>query len=222
MTQTSPLVPTPAEQATDGPAGDEPAHAGTRAEILFAALRVFTRFGYEGASMRAVAQESGFSKPTLYAHFGSKEQLFSAIIQNVCNKLEPPDLPSPTGADLRNVLTNLVDSYRQSLLNPDFIELYRLILSEAGRFPELGEAFYRHGPQSSRKALTAFLEQLKTAGLMPNIDDPAIAAEHFEALILDPIKLRRFLRPGRPIQEKRVIQFTNAGLEAFLRAYGPV
>lgn len=222
MAQNSNLKMKPAVPAQGESVADEPAHAGTREEILAAALRIFTRFGYQGASMRAVVEESGFSKPTIYAHFGSKEQLFSAIIQNVCNKLEPPDLPQLTGADLRNVLTNLAESYRRSLLNPAFIELYRLILSEAGRFPDLGEAFYRHGPQSSRKALATFLEQLKTAGLMPNIDDPAIAAEHFEALILDPIKLRRFLRPGQPIREERMIQFTDAGVEAFLRAYGPV
>lgn len=43
---------------------------------LAAALRVFWRRGYEGASMTELTAEMGITKPSLYAAFGNKEALF--------------------------------------------------------------------------------------------------------------------------------------------------
>jgi AcrR family transcriptional regulator len=49
--------------------------------ILDAATAVFARQGYDRASMAAIATRAGVTKPTLYARFGSKEQLFQAAVQ---------------------------------------------------------------------------------------------------------------------------------------------
>ena len=47
---------------------------------LAAALRVFWRHGYEGASMAALTDEMGITKPSLYAAFGNKEALFNKAL----------------------------------------------------------------------------------------------------------------------------------------------
>ncbi len=49
-------------------------------QILAAAVAVFTERGYQGASMDAVAERVGVTKPVLYTHFGSKEGLLLACI----------------------------------------------------------------------------------------------------------------------------------------------
>ncbi len=49
--------------------------------ILDAATAVFAAEGYERASMAAIAARAGVTKPTLYARFGSKHQLFEAAVQ---------------------------------------------------------------------------------------------------------------------------------------------
>ncbi|MBO1751789.1 helix-turn-helix transcriptional regulator [Actinotalea sp. BY-33] len=51
----------------------------TRAELLAAAARVFAAHGYEGASVGDIAAEAGFTKGALYAHFGSKSEVFLAL-----------------------------------------------------------------------------------------------------------------------------------------------
>ena len=60
------------------------ASAGSRsageAAILDAAVRLFSRHGYDGVSMRSVAREAGVSKSNIYHHFESKEALYLANI----------------------------------------------------------------------------------------------------------------------------------------------
>ena len=61
--------------------------------ILKGALEVFKGSGLEGATMDQIAQNSGFGKATLYYYFKSKEDVFSAILEdgweNIWESLEP-------------------------------------------------------------------------------------------------------------------------------------
>ena len=54
--------------------------ARVRTRLLHAAVRVFDRKGYVGASVREVAEMAGVTKPALYYHFGSKEGVLRAIL----------------------------------------------------------------------------------------------------------------------------------------------
>ncbi len=61
--------------------------------ILKGALEVFKLQGLEGATMDQIAPQSGFGKATLYYYFKSKEDVFSAILEdgweNIWESLEP-------------------------------------------------------------------------------------------------------------------------------------
>lgn len=50
-------------------------------QILDAAVRVFSRYGYHNASMDEISEVAGVSKPMIYAYLGSKEDLFGACIR---------------------------------------------------------------------------------------------------------------------------------------------
>lgn len=54
-----------------------------RKEISEAAVRVFNRLGYKGASLSAVASELGVDRATLYYYFSSKEQMFDETVRSV-------------------------------------------------------------------------------------------------------------------------------------------
>ncbi|MDE2508625.1 MAG: helix-turn-helix transcriptional regulator, partial [Planctomycetota bacterium] len=51
-----------------------------RDRIVWAAKRVFLELGLDAASMDDVAARAGTTKPTVYAHFKSKDELFSAVV----------------------------------------------------------------------------------------------------------------------------------------------
>ena len=61
--------------------------ATTRESILLAALRLFSRNGYEGTSMRDIAGEVGISQGAIYKHFAGKDALLEAI----CTRMEEND-----------------------------------------------------------------------------------------------------------------------------------
>ena len=68
---------------------DAPEHdAAVRTRLLHAAVHVFDRKGYAGASVREVAEMAGFTKPSVYYHFGSKEGLLMAILEQAKRQLE--------------------------------------------------------------------------------------------------------------------------------------
>jgi AcrR family transcriptional regulator len=55
--------------------------AQTRAQLLEAAAQVYARRGFAGATLDEVASEAGFTKGAVYAHFGSKENLLLALLE---------------------------------------------------------------------------------------------------------------------------------------------
>ena len=59
--------------------GDDRADASTREKILDVALDLFTDQGFDGTSMREIAERLHMSKPAIYYHFASKEEILMAL-----------------------------------------------------------------------------------------------------------------------------------------------
>jgi AcrR family transcriptional regulator len=71
-----------------------------RAQLLAVARRAFGRSGFHGVSMDEVAKEAGVTKPILYDHFHSKEELYGALLEADAQALEErvrSALAAPTG-----------------------------------------------------------------------------------------------------------------------------
>jgi AcrR family transcriptional regulator len=54
--------------------------AARKAQLIQIGRAVFARRGYEGASVEEIAEQAGVSKPIVYEHFGGKEGLYGAIV----------------------------------------------------------------------------------------------------------------------------------------------
>ena len=212
-----PLTP-PAHSA--GPVR-EPEPASKRQRVLEAAADLFMANGYGAVSMDAIAQSAGVSKATLYAWFASKDRLFATIVGEACLAttvaedifpLEPNDI----GAALRVIAERVL----RFLLQPRTLAVSRIVMAEAARFPELGQAYFENGPQHFRGRLAAwFLVQTASGRLA--IPDPALAADQFSALLRTTMFMRATLALKPPASEADIEATVTATVDTFLRAFGP-
>lgn len=83
--------------------------ARTREDILFAAARTFAHAGYHATRMQEIAADAGYSVPSLYAYFRSKQQIFDAVIDRLRTELLGTfDEPMPAGLSFPTRLEWLV------------------------------------------------------------------------------------------------------------------
>lgn len=185
--------------------------------IMEAALKVFADQGYSGTSMDAIAALAGVSKPTLYQYFGSKEQLFGAIMvaqrDSMLGAFEEPD-----GLGLVPELWAFAWHYADTVLRPDFLSLARLIIGEAQRFPEIGRAYQAAGPERVLNGMMNYLNAKKAEGSL-SFDDAELAAEDLWGLILSAPRNRALHDPANLATRADLHRFISNGLRVFLKAY---
>jgi TetR/AcrR family transcriptional regulator, mexJK operon transcriptional repressor len=203
----------------------QPRSARKRSAILDAATTVFLRKGYLGTSMDEVAALAAVSKQTVYKHFADKERLFAEIVIGTVDEAsdrvgdEVADL-SDTG-DLEADLRDLARRQLAMVMQPRLLALRRLVIGEAGRFPELGRTFYERGPGRTVDALAGAFERLATRGLL-DVDDPRRAAQHFNWLVMSaPINQAMLLGDDGRATPADLDRYADDGVRAFLAAYGP-
>jgi TetR/AcrR family transcriptional regulator, mexJK operon transcriptional repressor len=203
---------------------DEPRSVRKRNAILDAATTLFLRNGYLGTSMDEIAAQAAVSKQTVYKHFADKESLFTAIVTAAVDAAGDPVHDEATaladsddvGADLRALARDQLGKVMQ----PHLMQLRRLVIGEAGRFPELGRAFYEHGAGRTIEALTAAFECLTERGLL-RAPDVRLAAAHFNWLVMAaPVNRAMLLGDDAIPSPAELDRYADGGVRAFLAAYG--
>src|SRR5215813_12619251 len=183
--------------------------AGKAESILAAAKRTFLAAGFGAVSMDTIAREAGVSKATVYAHFAGKEELFGAVIGRECGRyFERFSAGELNPKNVRASLTVLGRRFLELVLSSDAIALHRIILGEVTRFPELGEIFWRAGPERQRVQIEAFLKSAIASGTLA-LADTRLAAEQFVSLVRGEIQLRHLLRLEADTDQRGV----NAAVE---------
>lgn len=190
------------------------------ARILAGAEVVFAQDGYEGASMSRIAQEAGVSKGTLYNYFTGKAELFSAFVNQLCRErlahvfgaMHPDGDPA---AALRALGFRMIEM----MLSPTAATVYRVVVSEAEKFPELAQGFYRAGPATAMGILAEWLAAETRRGRLA-VPDPQFAAEQFFALCQTRYGLRCKLRVGPEPSTAEMEMVAAEAVRMFLNTYG--
>lgn len=175
-------------------AGGRPSRDESQAKqlrILEVAQRVFFAQGYAEATIDTIAHEAGVAKKTLYEHYGDKAGLFAAVMQRLRDAwtrglhdivIEATD---PRVA-LEGVALHLLDMGTRS----DMLELHRLLLMEARRFPDLIDGRYnKRGAPVGMKPLADYLRRAVKQGSL-QLGDIGLATEQFVYLVLGGLRTR--------------------------------
>ncbi|BCJ91319.1 TetR family transcriptional regulator [Terrihabitans soli] len=152
--------------------------------LLAAALDVFLERGFESARLDEVAQRAGVAKGTLYLYFPSKEALFEALIgsliaspfQAAGEVLLKQDVPAET------MLRGLLHFAKTEILATRRKDVARLIISEAGRFPELAAFYHREVIGRGMGIVRSIIERGVKSG-----EFRSDAAARFPQLVVAPI-----------------------------------
>ena len=155
-------------------------------EILDAALLEFTDRTYNAVSMERLAECAGLSKAGIYAHFKSKEEIFHALLERTTQKLRDFQgwLPNE---DL--TLPELVDAYLDRLYatfsSPATMSIYRLLLAESARTPDLVRSWHEEVACGLRERAQLIIQRYIDRGVIR----PSVLTEHFFPLALAPALL---------------------------------
>ena len=190
-------------------------------QIREAAARLFQEQGYGAVSMDAIARAAGVSKATIYAHFADKAELFEELMKAVCREewVAVTMLDAEPG-DLRAELHAIGKAYAEFLVDPRAVRIYRMVLAESPRFPELGRAFFEGGPRLITDKLSAYLARAEAQGKLALGGASNRAAQNFLAMLRCEPHLRALLGLDEAAEMPEIASIVDSATDMFLRAYG--
>ncbi len=168
--------------------------------------------------MEEVAREAGVAKQTVYKHFGSKAALFREIVEGIAGDLlTPVSVPALRETDPGPALSALARRFVTLVVDPVSVRLYRLLVAEASRFPELAEPIFHAGPDRLVRELSAFLDRAAAAGRLA-VGDSRMAAEQFFGALRGNIQLRAAFSAD-DLAAEPYLAYADSVVAAFLRAH---
>lgn len=193
-----------------------------RQRVLDAAESVFLESGYGAASMDDIARRAGMSKKTLYQVFETKESLFAAVIaarrailDAMISSEEFHGHASP-----EKVLRSYLGKLARFVLAPRQAALYRLVIAESLRTPELAHAFYREGPCKGRLVLERWLCAQHEQGML-HVPDPERDAAMLCSMVISELQMRFLIGELRAPDDALIDTTVDRAVELFLHGARP-
>jgi len=190
-----------------------------RQAIQEAGTAIFLRLGYGSASMDLIASEAKVSKQTIYNHFHSKDALFKAIITDMTTTLMAPlSMREAAKSTPERLLRSLGHDFLTLMLQPSSLALYRLIVAESARFPEIGGELYAVGPGRLIAVLADYLACETRNGRLA-VAEPERAAEQFIGMLSGRVQLRALLGVCEDPTEAELNIRVEHAVASFLELY---
>ncbi len=189
-------------------------------QVVEGARQIFLQEGFEGASVDLIARAAGVSKATLYSYFPDKRLLFMEVATVECCRTAydqtdviAPDLP-PT-----EVLTTAGHRMLTFFLSDFGRAVFRIVIAETGRFPDLGQEFWNNGPARSQAVLVEYFRHA-IARKELQIDDLSLAADQFVELCKADLFPRLLMGLQTDFTEADKARVVDGAVEMFMARYG--
>jgi TetR/AcrR family transcriptional repressor of mexJK operon len=195
-----------------------------RDQIRAGAQRLFLERGFAGTSTDAIASEAGVSKQTLYVYYSSKEELLVDVMRHLIHENPQNRLPTVdevslgTSDEVRRALSSLAHGLIESIMQPDYLALIRVVIAETPRLPQLGSLFRSAVPERVLENVSTTLERAQTNGVIGAVDADAASRMLVGALLTYAIYDGLLVgdSPPRPPALERV----EAMVDLYMKAIG--
>ena len=176
--------------------------------ILKGAMKEFLKGGYAATSMDKVAKAAKVSKATVYSHFGDKESLFNAVIQDLAqDKFQTVmglDKPQSLSEDPQKVLSAMATQMLNNTKSDrNFQNFVRIVIGESGRFPELAQAYVNNLAKPAIETLTQYFKSHPELEL----EDPEATVRVMMGSLIYFIMLQEMLqaKDSLPLADERLV-----------------
>jgi TetR/AcrR family transcriptional repressor of mexJK operon len=161
-----------------------------RAQIRAAAKHLFLQHGFQATSTDAIAATASISKETLYRYYAKKEDLFVDVLRSLtierlfwAQLMEQSTEPKNT-QELRLLLQTTAQGLLETMMQPEYLAILRLIVAESPRFPELGTLFRQTVPAQGFKYFLTLLRSGQRNGVVREHIDPPTVTRMFLGTLL--------------------------------------
>jgi TetR/AcrR family transcriptional repressor of mexJK operon len=179
---------------------------------------LFLAAGYGETSIDLIARRAGTSKRTIYDRFPDKAGVFKAVIHRIVNRLRPPDVAGLfAGGGLEEILTRICMAILHAALQPEALALHRVIVAEAGRFPELAAMVAdRPGSQEAIQRIAAVLQA--SSPRPASAPAATFAATQFLYMTIA-VPQRRVMVLGMPMSQEELEAWARQTVALFLHGW---
>ncbi|WP_394697113.1 TetR/AcrR family transcriptional regulator [Pseudoxanthomonas japonensis] len=188
-----------------------------RARVHQAVRELMSEQGFR-MSMDTVAARAGCSKQTLYAHFGSKQELLRSVIAEHQDLATVP--LSPVVEDPREALLAFALEHLRHLNDPTIVSTSRLLAAEAHQFPDEARDLYQQACDTLVQRLATWLQHAMDQGRLRH-DDPHYAAELLLSMIVGMDFQRQRFGVVHRAGDRARHRWAEFSIDTFLRAFAP-
>ncbi len=159
------------------------------AELLAAALELFTERGYAATRLDDVAKRAGVSKGTVYLYFSSKEDLFKAVVrEGLVPVLERGEkMVDEHRGDTAELIRALIYGWWEAIGSTPYAGITKLMISECRNFPELGNFYVEEVITRGHKLVRKALQRGVDRGELRAVDSEYATRLVFAPLVLQVI-----------------------------------
>ena len=135
-------------------------------EIISAALEVFADRGFAATKLEDVAHRAGVTKGTIYLYYENKEALFKALVRETIVPViaKGEALAHSFTGSARDLFEQLIREYFRLVGDTPLSGIPRLMIAEAGNFPELARFYYEEVVTRGHRLMAGVLERGMKAG----------------------------------------------------------
>jgi AcrR family transcriptional regulator len=180
------------------------------------ALDMFLDQGYEAVSLDDLIARVGGSKRNIYHHFGGKEGLFIAAVSTVCEELTAPikSLKIPLSGDPAAALWLFGKALLERVLLPRTLDMTRLMIAEAVRFPDLAQTLWHSGHEQASLVLAEWIAHQQKNRVLRKGPPPLLLARQFVDLAVTDVQLRALIGIPDAFQRDKALR---VAIETFLQ-----
>jgi TetR/AcrR family transcriptional repressor of mexJK operon len=164
--------------------------------ILDAAAELFTKHGYAGTSIEAIAAHAGIGKLTLYRRFADKDALFQAVVLRMAEQSRAALGKIADGeGSLAEVLTAVGQHLLGIVLSPESIAFHRILFAEAARLPEFCARLIPDDSAEQPDSTRRLFRRLAERGVIRSEDVVFLDQQFAQAIMGKPLRKALFGAP---------------------------